>query len=228
MLEIYHIDFCCQSVTITLMPKSPEISLEFSPIEQRYVASCYPLPDRPGIAACLDWRVTFTQYALQLQRTSVAITQLIEPFPHLAQLALKGQFTKSPIQAYFEGLEFPETANGIDCHNPNLYLFAGKIARHNQQNHVLAAVLDHVSGCSVKPVYLPDTTMTDFAGTRQVALNTQFLQLDSDPTKFALVHGFDQQNRHQVIRYITPIEYHRFKDWFLARQRSPHNPFQKK
>lgn len=199
--------------------------INFSPIEQRYVASCYPLPDRPGIASCLDWRKTFTHYARNLQEVAVAIAQLAEPFPHLARLALEGVFNRQSIQSYFEGLEFPEKGEGLKAHNPNLYLFAISTMRAKLPEEILRSVLAHVDGCSVKPACLSRKSVMGYDGEKtDQPIDVAFLSHDPPISDCVLVHGCSQ-NGHQAIRYITPAEYQRFQAWFHARQQSKLNPF---
>jgi hypothetical protein len=208
------------------MSTNPEMNQTFLPIEQRYVASCYPLPDRPGIEACLDWRGHFAQAANQNQKQLVvSVAQLVEPFPHLARLILAGAFKKMSIQEYFEGLRFPEQASGFSYHNPNLYLFATSTARRKPPNHVLRPVLDHINGCSVKPARISTSTVANYLNESVNPIDLSFLNHDPNPSDYVLVHGFNHSGHHQAIRYITPKEYQHYQSWFTARQRSRHNPF---
>lgn len=202
--------------------------VSFCPIEQRYVASCYPLPDRPGFDACLNWRRTFSEYVRQnLESVTTSVGELAEPFPHLSRLALQGMFNSVSIQAYFEGLNFPEMANGVSYHNPNLYLFAAATVRHHAPPAILAPVLDHIAGCSVKPAILSSSRVIDYVGDQPQLINRDFLQHDTAVTDYVLVHGFATNGAHQAIRYLQPNEFDRFRHWFVARQQSKTNPFRR-
>lgn len=207
-------------------------SLQFSPIEQRYVASCYPLPDRDGFAACMDWRTTFSQLADQQQNAAVEIAQLAEPFPHLTRLALSNVFGAISIQEYFEGLDFPETTSGLVYHNPGLYLFAKSIARksnnHPAMRAALLSALDHVSGCSVKPALYSDGIVMDYSGVwKKENISVDFLKHDKTTDNYLLVHGKTHSGAHIGIRRIDKETFDIFSQWFLKRAESRENPFGK-
>lgn len=204
--------------------------LNFSPIEQRYVASCYPLPDREGYAACMDWRSAFAAMAEKHHDATVELSQLAEPFPHLTRLALTRMFRSISIQDYFEGLDFPETSRGLVYHNPGLYLFAKRVARTSNKNpamrSALLSVLDHVSGCSVKPALLSEGLVMDYSGVwKKEALLVDFLKHDAAANDYLLVHGKTHTGAHIGIRMIDTETFEAFTRWFHQRAYSKENPF---
>jgi hypothetical protein len=156
--------------------------LVFNLYEQRYVASCYPLPDRDGIEECLYWKGVFADFVAKRQEQAwVAISKLSRPFPHLARLGVQGYFEKVPIQNYFEGLS-------EGSHNLNLYLFGVNLGRKiksmpvETRRQVLLPVLDHVNGCAAKPANLETNQVWTYKSVESARFDEELIDTGSRPS----------------------------------------------
>lgn len=198
--------------------------LTLSPIEIRYVASCHPFSDRPGIEACRSMSGCLRSYVVSSPQASltVSLADIAEPYPHLTRLARSGLFQKISPQAYFEGVSFPSAESSLVFHNPGLYLFAKRAIRQRLPPEVLRSIVDHIDGCSVKPAYRDEHSrwiQTTYGSTRLIAVDLSFLTHDDHSTPFLLTHGYAADGNHCAIRYISEEEYNMFHAWFMERER---------
>jgi hypothetical protein len=205
------------------MSSKETLSFTVNPLEQEYIATCYPLPDRPGLDSCAAWKGKLTESAKTGEKIELLVPEISLAFPHLASLAIKGYFEKNSVQQYFEGL-LQEGA-----HDTNLYLFAKRVAKNlkgsddpNAQK-VLASVLDHANGCSVKPVDLEKGKMWTFAEVVDASVDQKYFGVNIGQ-RFVLAHGISEIGP-VAIRELTVDEFKIYTSWFEKLHKSPRNPF---
>lgn len=187
-----------------------------TPIEQRYIATCYPLPDRPFLDEANEWKERLKESSLKNEDIEVAANDISRAFPHIGMLYRRGFFDERSIRSYFE-------ATDQESHNMRMYLFAKSVARKHPPEHILLGVLDHVEHCSVKVADLDSSTLWSYGGPYQCTLDTDYFNL-SPNSNWVLVHG-KNKNGVIVIRDILEDEFERFRRWFEERQSSSRNPF---
>ncbi|MEM7816694.1 MAG: hypothetical protein QXZ20_02145, partial [Candidatus Aenigmatarchaeota archaeon] len=134
-----------------------KLKVTLNPIEQRYIATCYPLKDRPYYEDALRLRETFRYYAIKNETIEIDVNNIALAFPHLARLITEGFFKERTIQSYFEGID-------DKSHNMRNYLFAKARMRDKLPEHVLFDILHHVECCSVRPCYVKDNLILSYGG----------------------------------------------------------------
>ena len=189
--------------------------LNLNPIEQRYIATCYPLPDRPGIEYVEEWKERMRQSSLEGKAVEIPVDRICAPFPHVGSLCEKGFFETTGVQEYFEGL-------GEGSHNMRMYQFAKRVARNRLPDEILKGVLEHVDGCSVKPARMSDSTVWSFSGPRKARIDRDYF--GHQECEYGLLHG---KNRGMLvlIRGITQEEFEKYRSWFEDRAKSKTSPF---
>ena len=199
-------------------------SFPVSPLEQEYIASCYPLPDRPGIEDCNRWKEELKVTISQGKQIDLFVSDIKSAFPHLAGLGNKGYFTEISVQEYFEGLDKDGS------HNKNLYLFARNLTKAlkkspdpDKAREILSAVLDHVDGCSVRAGDLTSGKVWSFRGINQEEVDQEYFNTRIGQ-RFVLMHGVSSIGPI-AIREISPLEFESYTKWFEKIQKSPRNPF---
>jgi hypothetical protein len=192
-------------------------------LDQSYIATCYPLPNREGLDQCIDWKTKLKHSVLAASSINLSADDLRAPFPHLYRLLQEGYFDSTTIQDYFEG-----TNSG--SHNQNLYLFAKAVYRRLKRapepviEEILFPVLNHINGCAVKPANLDDHTIWSFG---KIITTTDINQnyFGNHPAqRFALVHGIEN-GQHIIIRSISEDEFSAYSSWYTSHFKSNGNPF---
>jgi hypothetical protein len=198
------------------MKKSSSEKIILTSIEQRYISTCYPLPDRPFLDKAYYWKGILRKNVKNNQNLELSFNDLGLAFPHIGLLYLQGFFEKRSIQSYFEGLD-------KKSHNMRMYLFAKKIYRKNFPE--ILDVLSHIEYCSVKPADLNSEKIYSYGMVYEYPIDTKYFDINFK-NDFVLIHG-KSENGLIAIRDITKEEFERFADWFRERQKSKDNPFVK-
>lgn len=205
-----------------------ERSVVLSPLEQRYVASCYPLPDRPGLDSCNLWKARLRQSAGDGGMVEIKAREIGMAFPHLAMLIMQGKFQGiETVQGYFESLK-----EGGLSHNLNLYKFAksvGRAAKSMEKEEYaerLVPVMDHVNGCAVKPADLSGNKVWTFGGFEESGIDSHYFGNDKF-CRYALVHGVNEEGLPVAVRPIDASLFAVYRNWYEGRWKSKDNPFNK-
>lgn len=195
-------------------------SIILNPIEQRYLASCYPLKDRSWYDEALRWREIFRNYAKSNSNVEIEVISIAKAFPHFARLCIEGFFIDRTVQNYFEGTD-------EKSHNMRNYLFAKSRKREKLPKEILEEMLEHVEYCSVRPVSLRDRIVFSYGGPREEEIDTEYFGIDLvHESDFAFVHG--RSNKGSIlIRGVSEEEFKNLVKWFEERQKSKDNPFRK-
>lgn len=189
-------------------------------VEQRYIATCYPLKDRPYYEEALKWRERFREYAKMNKTIEIDANEIKLAFPHLARLIIEGFFENRTIQSYFEGVD-------EKSHNMRNYLFAKSRMREKLPQEILSDILLHVEYCSVRPCDLRNNLVISYSGEREENIDKYYFDGDSLlDANFAFLHG-KSENGSVVIREVTKEEFDILAKWFKERQKSRENPFRR-
>ncbi len=192
------------------------MELRLTPLELRYLATCYPLKDRPGIDEANRWKALARDRAGRTETRELPLRDIALAFPHVCGLAIKGFFEMRSVQDYFEGLD-------QESHIMRLYLFARSAARKSTPEHLMLGILQHTEGCSVRIADASAGKVWGFGGIYALPINTQYF---SQPVigRYMLVHGHEQG--HAVaIRAVSDPVFQVYSGWFEDRHKSKDNPF---
>lgn len=192
-------------------------NIELSPTVQKYMASCYPLADRPFINEAEQWKTHLQDLQLEPKTIELPLLKIARAFPHLGKLKLKGFFDRRSIQSYFEGTD-------PDSHNMRMYLLAKRMARDGAPPEVMDSILEHIETCSVKVAQISgksdDKTfgrVWSYGGTYHAELDTQSLNPTiRSPEVF--IHGRSDRGL-MVIRDAGPA-FEPLKEWYIERQQN--------
>lgn len=194
-----------------------------NPIEQRYIASCYPLKDRAYYEEALKMRNIFRELANKNEKIEIDLSTIALAFPHLSRLYIEGFFNNRTIQSYFEGID-------DKSHNMRNYLFAKARMREALKIkeypwEIMKYVLEHVEYCSVKPCYVEENLIISYCGELKDEIDKNYFSLaDDQESCFAFVHGRSEKGSI-LIRYVTKDEFENLLEWFEKRYESKENPF---
>ena len=192
-------------------------TIVLTPLEQRYISTCYPLTDRPFYEEAMTWKEKLREAAVAGKDIEVPTRELVIAFPHIGRLYLEGFFKERSIQSYFEGL-------GQGSHNLRMYLFAKRLARSQAPEPIILDVLHHVETCSVRVASLGDLTTWSYGGTYPCPLDVEYFGAHVEGS-YVLVHGRSEKGP-VVIRSLSTEDFERFKAWFEKRQAARlRNPF---
>jgi len=187
-----------------------------TPIEQRYISTCYPLPDRPFYNEALFWKNKLRESSVKDEDIEVPFEDIGKAFPHICRLYKEGFFDERSIQSYFEGVD-------DKSHNMRMYLFAKRVARGKRPELALINVLRHVEACSVKPADLRRSLVWSYGAVRRSLIDTEYFN-SSPQSDLVFVHG-RSNGGEVVVRDVSEEEFERLKSWFEERQKSKENPF---
>jgi len=187
-----------------------------TPIEQRYISTCYPLPDRPFLDKVEYWKRILREAAKNNKNLEVSLHDFSLAFPHIASLYLKGFFNERSIQSYFEGID-------EKSHNMRMYLFAKKMYRNNFPK--IFDVLLHIEYCSVKPADLETEKIYSYGMVYNYPIDVDYFGFYPE-NNLILLHGKSERGLI-AIRELTKKEFKIFVSWFEERQKSKDNPFAK-
>jgi hypothetical protein len=207
------------------MNNKENLSFRVNSLGQEYIATCYPLPDRPGLEDCEVWKGKLIKSFQTGEEVEIRIPDILLAFPHLAGLAAKGFFETTSVSQYFERLEEE------GAHDKNLYLFAKRVYRNlkpfaeKQARKIMLSVLDHANGCAVKPADLALGTVWNFGGTINQEIDQDYFG-DKIGERYILVHGQSRVGP-VAIRSLMEEEFQRYVSWFEKIQKSKDNPFNK-
>ena len=201
---------------LIFMKRSLSEKIILTPIEQRYISTCYPLPDRPFLDKVEYWKRILREGSKNDKNLEISLNDLGLAFPHIGMLYIQGFFDERSIQSYFEGID-------EKSHNMRMYLFAKKIYRKKFPQTL--NVLSHIEYCSVKPAELETEKIYSYGMIYNYPVDTEYFGMRFK-NNFVLVHG-RSENGLIAIRDITEEEFERFTKWFEERQKSKDNPFVK-
>ncbi len=191
---------------------------KFTPIEQRYLSTCYPLPDRPFYDEAMVWKENMRYLSMKNETIDVSLRHIVKAFPHLGALYVKGLFDKRTVKSYFEGTD-------QDSHNMRMYLFAKSAYRKGLPEKALLDVLEHVEACSVKPADLRNSLIYSYGDNYHSQLDTEYLDIVPE-SDFVFVHGRSPDGEI-VIRDVMEEKFEALREWFDKRKESKSNPFVK-
>ncbi|MEM5870677.1 MAG: hypothetical protein QW758_01850 [Candidatus Aenigmatarchaeota archaeon] len=203
-----------------------KIKVTLNPIEQRYIATCYPLKDRPYYEEALRAREIFRDYAIKNETIEIDLNNIALAFPHLARLIREGFFKERTIQSYFEGID-------DKSHNMRNYLFAKSRMRDKLPENVLFDILHHVEYCSVRPCYLKENIIFSYGGEVKddidkyyfsLSIGQESFQVENREYEFAFLHGRSEKGSI-FVRYVSKEEFENLLKWFEERWKSKENPF---
>ncbi len=194
--------------------KHYEITL--TPLEQRYISTCYPLPDRPFIDEVHEWQERLRISSTKGESIVAVVADIGRVFPHVGRLCREGFFDERSIQSYFEGID-PLS------HTMRMYLFGKRVARKQPPEHILLAVLHHIEHCSVRVADLNTSTVWSYGMTYQYPLDIHYFNLNARSSR-VLVHGKSNKGVI-VVRDASEEEFEKFSSWYEERQSSNTNPF---
>ncbi len=192
-------------------------NIELSPVVQKYMASCYPLPDRPFINETEEWKTRLQDLQRGKKHLNLPVAKIARAFPHLGKLHLKGFFDHRSIQSYFEGTD-PQS------HNMRMYLLAKRMARDGVPEVVMQSILEHIETCSVKVAQIIKKSDHRTHGRVWSYGSTYLADLDTESlnpairTSNVVVHGRSDRGL-TVIRDAGPA-FEPLKEWFIERQQN--------
>lgn len=187
-----------------------ELRITLTPIEQRYVATCYPLPDQPNHDIVIYWKAKLTLSARANMPFAAHIKNLTQPFPDLARLVKDGFLTSRSVQSYFEGLDEAS-------HNARLYTFATNAMKNSIPQHILESMLSHVRNCMTTVGH--GGLITSPFGECQEQVDQETFGITGE---YLLLHGKSKKG-HVAIRAISEEDYTAFQQYFVR-----HKALQKK
>jgi len=195
--------------------------IRLTPVEQRYIASCSPLPDRIFYDEAIKWKEIMRKSAIDDKLMEVPVIELTKPFPNITRLYFQGLFKNRSVQSYFEGID-------SQAHNLRMYSFAKKIERNGFLQNMVPDVLAHVELCSVKVADLVESRVWSYTGIyrggdNNFLIDTDYLKVHPI-TDYVFVHGKSEKGLIAV-RSAKEHEVEIMKEWFERRQRSSKNPF---
>jgi hypothetical protein len=199
--------------------------LPINTLEQEYIATCYPLPDRPGLESCAIWKEKLAKVVPAKKEVDLSVPEIALAFPYITGLARRGYFESTTVQEYFEGL------SDDVMHDRDLYIFARNVSNnlkgkdHPQITKVIESVLDCANGCSVKPVDLTKGKMWTFGGITDVNVDQDYFG-SKIGERLVLVHGISDVGPI-AIRELTQDEFDKYTKWFDKTQKRSDNPFVK-
>ncbi len=186
-----------------------------TPIEQKYIATCYPLPDKPFLDEANKWKEILRETSSNGEDIEVSVNDIGRAFPHIGTLYQRGLFNKRSVRSYFEGTD-------QESHNMRMYLFAKNIARKQPPEHIVLKVLHHVECCSVKVADLDSFIIWSYGMTYTFPLDTDYFGIKPRSNR-VFVHGKSERGM-VVVRDVSEEEFEKFRSWFEERQSSD-NPF---
>jgi hypothetical protein len=194
-----------------------ESEIILTPLEQRYISTCYPLPDRPFIKEANKWkeRLRKTQ---EMGNILLSLEEIGKAFPHIGMLYKIGFFEKRSIQSYFEGLD-------EKGHNTRMYLFAKKCERSKIPKEMLLGVMLHVEHCSVRIAETKNSKICSYLGEYEYPIDLNYFG-NGFSNEYVIVHGKSEKGAI-AIRDLSRDEFDVYKKWFEERQKSKSNPFAK-
>lgn len=193
--------------------------IRLTPVEQRYIASCSPLPDRIFYDEAIKWKEILRKSAIDDKLMEVPVTELTKPFPNITRLYFEGLFKTRSVQDYFEGAD-------IKSHNLRMYSYAKKALKLPEIE--LLAVLSHIEQCSVRIAWAEtDNLATVFSYKNNYGIELDKEYLDIHPvTECVFIHGKSEKGAI-VVRGAEDFEVKEVMDWFENIQKNPKNPFLK-
>ncbi len=192
--------------------------MELSVLEQKYVSTCYPLPDRPFLAEAMHWKEVYRRASAQNEVLRVPLRDVARAFPHFGRMYYQGLFNKMSVQEYFESIT-------QDSHTMRNYLFAKNVAKNNPPEDILRSVLHHITGCSVRVARTTDSMIWSFGGTYEAKLDLLYFG-EQEYGEYVFVHGMSE-NGAIVIADAPEDKFRTLKEWYEARQAKSKNPFNK-
>jgi len=198
--------------------------------EIKYVATCYPLPDRPGLCECEEWKKKLRQHLNSNNKTfEISSSEIRIPFPFLAKFINDGFFEKRSFQNYFEDTD--ELSHNEDNYQFILQIFNGKdLSKLSQEpKNALLKVLEHVLGCTIRIYDRVENKEWNLFGcidNPKIDFN-HFANSIKNTGNYYFLHG-KSETGSIVIREINQTEFLKYKSWLDSKIKLKNeNPFVK-
>ena len=91
--------------------------IKLTPVDQRYIASCSPLPHKSNYAEAMRWKEILRKSSMADKEKWIPISEFRVPFPKIYVLHKAGVFDDRSVKSYFEGTD-------REGHNEVLYNYA--------------------------------------------------------------------------------------------------------
>lgn len=183
----------------------PVEKILLSPIEQRYVSTCYPLEDRPRYDEAMAWKKKLQKSAIAGEPVEVDAGDFGRAFPHVGRLYSEKLFDEISFLHYFEGTD-------QNSHNMRAYLFAKNVAKKNIPREIMRSVIHHLTVCSVRVARLEDSRVWSYGGSYSMELDRTYFG-DSQFGQYAFLHGRSEKGP-VVVRTASEEEFEKLSSWF--------------
>ena len=194
------------------------VDIRLSPLVQRYISTCYLLPDHAHAVEVEHWKERLRSSCNEC--ITVNLEEIATVFTHVGRLLREGNVSGEQLDSYFEGL-------GNGSHNLRMYQLFTKLQRRRsrmdekilpQYDAVLEGVLEHIEGCSVRPAFLRSSLVFGYRGPCTEPIDEEhFKNTNYDNRVF--VHGRSGKGA-VVVRSANEQEFEAFVSWWTARAAS--------
>lgn len=195
--------------------------IKLNPIEQKYIGTCYPLPDRIGLELCNIWKNKLkTNY--KNEDIKINLNELKIAFPFIYNFLTTNK--SGSIQNRFEGIS-------EDSHLKKLYIKAENIKikieileKNLEGKKAYLKLLEHYEGCGIKVADLERNIVLGYGGDYNVKIDKNYFEEITG--RYVIIHG-KSQNGLIVIRTITKSEFDLYAKILKDIQNRTNNPFKK-
>lgn len=195
--------------------------ITLTPIEQKYIGTCYPLPDRQGINECNIWKNKL-QKDYSGKNIEFDLDEFKTPFPFIYTFLTTKQNSK--IQKRFEGISDDSHIKKLYNKAENIKIKLDIIQQNLSAKNAYLKLLEHYEGCSVKVADLEKNLVWGYGGIYNVKIDKNYFEKIEG--KYAILHG-KSENGLIAIRNITLNEFNVYIKVFEKIQNSENNPFKR-
>ncbi len=195
--------------------------ITLNPIEQKYIGTCYPLPDREGIKECSLWKQELKRNYDGNNR-EFDIEKLKTPFPFIYAF-----FTAHPqkmIQDNFEALDENSHIRKLYAKATHTKINLDVLEKNPAAKLAYLKLLEHYEGCAVKVADLGQRLIWGYGGIYHTKIDENYFEKIKG--RYAIIHG-KSDNGLIVIREISEDEFRMYKTVFEEIQQRDNNPFRK-
>lgn len=195
--------------------------ITLTPIEQKYIGTCYPLIDRVGIQECIIWKNKI-KINYSAENIEIDLEEFKIPFPFIYTFLKTKQ--NSSIQERFEGISDDSHIKKLYNKAENIKVKLEVLEKNSEAKNAYLKLLEHYEGCSVKVADLEKNLVWGYGGIYNLRIDKNYFEKIEG--KYAILHG-KSENGLIAIREISFNEFQKYTEIFSKIQNSENNPFKK-